>query len=131
VVLVAGAGIVALVIRPVAVQGPNLVALAATPRALDSITGGRPGAPPASTRSPATGISGSPSAAIARAAAPRTGGSADSPGSSGMVVAIDPETGALGMPSPEQSRALVSPGSATLSRLLEGVVEIQGQAGAA
>jgi len=48
-----------------------------------------------------------------------------------MVVAIDPETGALGMPSPEQSRALVSPGSATLSRLPEGVVEIRGAAGAA
>ena len=47
-----------------------------------------------------------------------------------MIVAIDPETGALGPPSPEQARALRAAGGEALSRSTEGLIEIHRPDGA-
>jgi hypothetical protein len=52
------------------------------------------------------------------------------PARSGMIVAIDPETGALGAPSPEQARALASAGGEALERSSDGLVEIHRPDGA-
>lgn len=46
------------------------------------------------------------------------------PGAAGRIIALDPETGQFGAPSPEQLRALhAAPGVAEVSRSAEGLVE--------
>jgi len=89
----------------------------------------------------------SPSAAVARVAkrnagasrkagAPSTGAAAKTstamtapPATSGMIVAIDPETGLPGMPTPEQVRALLGDRSQAF-RTEDGLVQFQTASGA-
>lgn len=44
--------------------------------------------------------------------------------SAGMIAAVDPKTGKLVEPTPEQIRALTSPAGSTVSRSAEGLVEV-------
>jgi hypothetical protein len=54
----------------------------------------------------------------------RTAASPTAPGAAGRIIALDPETGQLGAPSPEQLRTLgVRPEVAAVSRTDEGLVE--------
>ena len=54
----------------------------------------------------------------------RAAGPATTPGAAGRIIALDPETGQLGAPSPEQLRALAArPGVAAVSRTDEGLLE--------
>ena len=64
------------------------------------------------------------SASRAKSASASTSLPAAAPASAGMIVAIDPRTGALVRPSPEQIRAATSGPTEALRRTPEGLVEI-------
>jgi len=60
----------------------------------------------------------------AKPAAPRSAPASAPPGATGRIIALDPETGELGAPSPDQVRSLrAAPGIAAVRRSEEGLTE--------
>jgi len=74
---------------------------------------------------PASIVMPSPAAVPATRPAVRKGAPVGArPGATGRIIALDPETGELGAPSPEQVRSLrAAPGVAAVSRTEEGLTE--------
>ena len=102
-------------------------------RAVSATAAGASGAmAEAVTPAPAPAARREPRPILASTVAPPAtpGAKAVAPGSAGMVVAIDPETGQLGMPTPGQMRALAPAEAAALNLSDQGLVEFAGPEGA-